>query len=103
MKWAVGRPRAEMPRNRAFSCAFPPRSGARFVVAGTARKRRDKVDKSEVFSGGYEGRAESRVDLGERYRRIGISAVAAAVRYQGEARNAAYARNDSQGETEPAS
>ena len=32
-----------------------------------------------------------RADLGARYGKIGISAVAAAVRYKGEARNPAYA------------
>lgn len=34
---------------------------------------------------------EERPDLGRRYGRIGISAVAAAVRYQSDAKNPAYA------------
>lgn len=92
-----------MPCNRAFSCAFPPRSGERFGFGGDIAETEGSVEKSEVFSGGYEGRANSRIDLGERYGQIGISAVAAAVRYQGEASNAAYARNDKHDATEQAS
>jgi len=46
------------------------------------------VTKYGIFSGGYEGRRKADVDLGERYRDIGISAVAAAVRYQGPSKNA---------------
>jgi hypothetical protein len=62
-----------------------------------------ELEKFEVFAGGYEGRSDGRVNLGERYGEIGISAVAAAVRYQGETRNAAYAREDHHGEAEQAS
>jgi len=39
-------------------------------------------------SGGYESRGGVRGDLDRRYQKIGISAVAAAVRYQGEAKSA---------------
>jgi hypothetical protein len=39
-------------------------------------------------SEGYESRGGARGDLDRRYQKIGISAVAAAVRYQGEAKSA---------------
>jgi hypothetical protein len=39
-------------------------------------------------SGGYEGRGGARGDLDGRYQKIGISAVAAAVRYQGDNKSA---------------
>jgi hypothetical protein len=39
-------------------------------------------------SEGYERRTSARGDLDQRYQEIGISAVAAAVRYQGDARPA---------------
>ena len=39
-------------------------------------------------SGGYESRGGARGDLDGRYQKIGISAVAAAVRYQGDTRSA---------------
>ena len=41
-----------------------------------------------AVSGGYESRGGARGDLDRRYQKIGISAVAAAVRYQGDARSA---------------
>ena len=61
-----------------------------------------RVEKLKVFAGGYEGRSKARVDLGERYGEIGISAVAAAVRYQGPTKNAAYARDDGRSAAEQA-
>ena len=44
------------------------------------------------YAEGDEPRAESRpTDLDRQYRKIGISAVAAALRYQSDAKNLAYA------------
>jgi hypothetical protein len=70
---------------------------------GTLRRRREEVEKFGVFAGGYQGRSDGRVNLGEQYGEIGISAVAAAVRYQGPTRNAAYARDDGHDAAEQAS
>jgi hypothetical protein len=50
-------------------------------------------------SGGYESRGGARGDLDRRYQKIGISAVAAAVRYQGEAKLAANNRDSRQATT----
>jgi hypothetical protein len=50
-------------------------------------------------SGGYESRGGARGDLDGRYQKIGISAVAAAVRYQGEAQVAASHRDSKQATT----
>ena len=53
-------------------------------------------------SGGYESRGSARGargDLDRRYQKIGISAVAAAVRYQGEAKLAANNRDSKQATT----
>ena len=61
-----------------------------------------RVEKSEVFSGGYEGRRKPRVDLDQRYGEIGISAVAAAVRYHGTAKQAAGTCQDGEGAAEQA-
>lgn len=88
-----------MPRNRAISCAFLPRSW-RSLRPGGHNKEEGKVPKSGVLSGGYEGRRKARIDLGQRYGEIGISAVAAAVRYQGEPQQTAETPDDEQGRTE---
>jgi hypothetical protein len=53
----------------------------------------DTVEKATFLSEGYADWAKVREELDQRYRKIGISAVAAAVRYQGEARTAAPARD----------
>jgi hypothetical protein len=45
-----------------------------------------------TISKSYEDAHSSRVDLDARYRQIGISAVAAALRYQSDAKNPRYAR-----------
>jgi hypothetical protein len=50
-------------------------------------------------SEGYERRTSARGDLDQRYHKIGISAVAAAVRYQGEAKPAATVRTGDQATT----
>jgi hypothetical protein len=50
-------------------------------------------------SGGYERRGGARGDLDRRYQKIGISAVAAAVRYQGETKLAANNRDSKQAAT----
>jgi hypothetical protein len=50
-------------------------------------------------SGGYESRGGARGELDGRYQKIGISAVAAAVRYQGEAKLAANHRDSQQATT----
>jgi hypothetical protein len=55
-----------------------------------------------TISKSYEEMPSSRGDLDGRYRQIGISAVAAALRYQGDAKNPRYARVEplTQGSTE---
>jgi hypothetical protein len=45
-----------------------------------------------TISKSYEETHSSRVDLDARYRQIGISAVAAALRYQSDRKNPRYAR-----------
>jgi hypothetical protein len=52
------------------------------------------MEKRTFLSEGYAGRASGRERLDRRWGEIGISAVAAAVRYQGESRADAAARND---------
>lgn len=42
------------------------------------------MKKKTILAEDYAGSAETREDLDRRYREIGISAVAAALRYQGE-------------------
>jgi hypothetical protein len=51
------------------------------------------------ISDGYERRTSPRGDLDQRYHKIGISAVAAAVRYQGETKPAATIRTGEQATT----
>ena len=62
----------------------------------------DTVEKTTFLSDSYADWAKVREELTRRYRAIGISAVAAAVRYQGEARTAAPARDEDQIRTESA-
>jgi hypothetical protein len=50
----------------------------------TVQRNKSLLEVSE----GYERRTSARGDLDQRYHKIGISAVAAAVRYQGEAKPA---------------
>ena len=57
--------------------------------------------KRTFLSEGYVSPAKEREELDRRYRKIGISAVAAAVRYQGDSRNAEV-RSEEQFETESA-
>ena len=52
------------------------------------------MEKRTFLSEGYADRAGGRERLDRRYGEIGISAVAAAVRYQGEAKAAAATRDD---------
>jgi hypothetical protein len=54
----------------------------------------DTVEKRTFLSEGYADRASGRERLDRRYGAIGISAVAAAVRYQGESKAEAGARDD---------
>lgn len=54
------------------------------------------MDKYSTLSEGYESPARARGDLDRRYHKIGISAVAAAVRYHGEAEPAAPRRTGEQ-------
>ena len=54
----------------------------------------DTVKKRTFLSEGYAERASGRERLDRRYGEIGISAVAAAVRYQGEVKAAGNARDD---------
>jgi hypothetical protein len=60
------------------------------------------VEKLSFLSEGYANRAQEREELDRRYRKIGISAVAAAVRYQDKAKSAADARDEDQVETDSA-
>jgi hypothetical protein len=59
------------------------------------------VRKRTFLSEGYVSPTKEREELDRRYHKIGISAVAAAVRYQGDTRNA-QASNEDQLETESA-
>jgi hypothetical protein len=54
----------------------------------------DTVEKRTFLSEGYVDRASGRERLDRRYGEIGISAVAAAVRYQGASKADAGARDD---------
>jgi hypothetical protein len=63
-------------------------------------KTEDKVEKYTILSEGYAGRAHGREELDRRYQKIGISAVAAAMRYQGEAKSVAGVRNVDQATTD---
>jgi len=56
----------------------------------------DKVEKRTFLSEGYADRRTGRERLDRRYGEIGISAVAAAVRYQGEIKAEAEVRDDEQ-------
>jgi len=89
-----------MPPNRAFFCPFPPMSRPRLRANGTF-KTEDTVEKRTFLSDGYRHHAKEREALDRRYRKIGISAVAAAVRYHGNA-TSAQSRNDVQIETDSA-
>ncbi len=60
---------------------------------GTFRTE-DTVEKRTFLSEGYADRAGGRERLDRRYGEIGISAVAAAVRYQGERKARAGASDD---------
>jgi hypothetical protein len=95
--------RHEMPPNRAVFSAFPPTSQPK-TRRGTVGmfKTEDTVEKPTILSEGYAGRSYGREELDRRYQAIGISAVAAAVRYQGGAKPAAVVRDDDQARTDPA-
>jgi hypothetical protein len=54
------------------------------------------VDKVTILSEGYATHAQDREPLDRRYHEIGISAVAAAVRYQGDTKTPARRRDDDQ-------
>jgi hypothetical protein len=92
-----------MPPNGALFSAFPPtsRPKTRRGTVGTF-KTEETVEKPTILSEGYAGRSYGREELDRRYRAIGISAVAAAVRYQGDAKAATGARNDEQATTDSA-
>jgi hypothetical protein len=62
---------------------------------GTFRTE-DTVEKRTFLSETYADRASGREQLDRRYGEIGISAVAAAVRYQGATKAVADARDDDQ-------
>jgi hypothetical protein len=89
-----------MPPNRAFFSPFPPalQPKTRRGTVGTF-KTEDTVEKRTILSEGYAGRAQDREGLDRRYQAIGIAAVAAAVRYQGDAKPAAVVRDDDQART----
>jgi hypothetical protein len=54
------------------------------------------VEKTTILSEGYVSRGYGREALDRRYQKIGISAVAAAVRYQGETKTPTRRRDDDQ-------
>jgi hypothetical protein len=81
-----------MPPNRAFFSPFPPISQTRLRLNGTFETE-ETVEKRTFLSEGYASRANEREELDRRYNKIGISAVAAAVRYQGDTK-IAEPRND---------
>jgi hypothetical protein len=94
-----------MPPNGGIFSLFPPISRPRLRRRNGTFKTEDKVEKVTILSEGYVGRPMGREGLDQRYRKIGISAVAAAVRYQGEAKQAKPAndaRHDDQATTESA-
>jgi len=62
----------------------------------------DTVEKRTFLSEGYADRASGRERLDRRYGEIGISAVAAAVRYQGEAKAPTQTRDDDRARAESA-
>ena len=62
---------------------------------GTLRME-DTVEKRTFLSEGYAERASGHERLDRRYGEIGISAVAAAVRYQGESTTRVGAHDDDQ-------
>jgi hypothetical protein len=91
-----------MPPNRAFFSPFPPISQPRLRGWSGTFKTEDEVEKYTILSEGYADRARGREELDRRYQKIGISAVAAAVRYQGEAQTVADTRSADQGRTDSA-
>lgn len=58
--------------------------------------------KVTILADGYAERAKTREPLDRRYREIGISAVAAAVQYQGDLKTSAPERADNQGDADKA-
>ena len=70
-----------MPLNRALFCAFPPMSRYRFTNRRDLKKE-ETVDTGSKRPEGYRGTPREALD--RRYGEIGISAVAAAMRYQGD-------------------
>ena len=62
---------------------------------GTLRTE-ETVEKRTFLSEGYADRASGRERLDRRYGEIGISAVAAAVQYQGDSKTRVDARDDEQ-------
>jgi len=75
---------------RLFSCLFPPQS-APIKPAGQSGRNYKYRRKAMNPERSTPTPRHDRADLQEHYGEIGISAVAAAVRYQSDARNPAYA------------
>jgi hypothetical protein len=69
-------------------------SEPRLPAEWMGRSTEDTVEKRTFLSEAYAVRASGREPLDRRYGEIGISAVAAAVRYQGEIKAAADAHAD---------
>ncbi len=89
-----------MPPNRAFFSPLPPISQPRLRLNGTFETE-ETVEKRTFLSEGYASRPNEHEALDRRYHKIGISAVAAAVRYQGNTK-IAEPRNDDRFEAESA-
>ena len=65
-------------------------------------QRRRQVAKVTILADGYAERAQTREPLDRRYGEIGISAVAAAVQYQGDLKTSAPECADDRGDADKA-
>jgi hypothetical protein len=87
---------AEMPPNGTISSPFPPMLQPRLEMWRAGQATEETVEKATILSEGYANRGKGREELDRRYRKIGISAVAAAVRYQGQTKAETRTRDDDQ-------
>ena len=90
--WIARPQRGQKPHNRTICCALAPQSRSTYQAKingrlnGKAKERLMTSAKKNAETVGQE-----RLDLDRRYGKIGISAVAAAVQYQSDSKNLAYA------------
>ncbi len=83
-----------MPPNRTVFCPFLPTSRPRLRRSGRTFRTEETVEKATIRPEVSADRAKPREALDRRYGKIGISAVAATVRYQGDARTAPPAQDE---------